>query len=124
MVLTLGALQIPYLVTKDFGMVTLGFGQSIQTNEWTTIAWGQVVDSTVYTDEFINRIVALEEEFNIAKTGFIRLSHVLTANKESAKLGFFFKLESDKGAGQEDILDSTIYLGALTLLPNACTGTQ
>jgi len=107
----------PYLTSSDLGFVSLGFGQTVQTNQWATVVWRQVVDSTDYKKESIKKLEALKSEFTDRSLGLPRLIQIFSSSKPNATIGFSFTLKSDQPTGKEDIFNGTVYLGSVIFLP-------
>lgn len=106
---------IPVLQMQD-GTWVSGFSHTIPTNTWATVVWRRVVDSTDYSPEFLDALVALRDSAGIRATGYIRLVHFVL--KDTAQLlRFVFRMNSDLEPGVEDSLEATIYVGSITFLP-------
>jgi hypothetical protein len=110
---------IPYLDIPRKGKAYLGFGQVVPTNTWTLITWREIVDSTLYREDFLDEILSLREKYEIVDWGHLRLAHVLSETKiEGTDIGFLFRLLSDKEQGQMDVFSGEIYISSVTFFQN------
>jgi hypothetical protein len=108
----------PYIASDAIRTIQLGFGNIINTNEWTLITWRDVVDSTQYDDDFIAELEIFYGEYGIADLGFIRLAHILNLDlQDGTNFGFRFRLISDAEVTQKDMVQANIYISSVTFLP-------
>lgn len=109
---------IPYLSVPSTGTINLGFSQNIPTNEWSLVTWREVIDSTLYNNEFIDALTAVQDKYDIRDLGFIRLTHILSIDKsDGTAIGFNFRLISDQDQNVEDSFQGEIYISSLSFLP-------
>jgi hypothetical protein len=91
----------------------------VSTNTWTLITWREIVDSTLYREDFLDEILSLREKYEIVDWGHLRLAHVLSETKiEGTDIGFLFRLLSDKEQGQMDVFSGEIYISSVTFFQN------